>query len=373
MKNKRILTLAYCILLPLCYECLLRISTVGSFDPRFFFVILFSVPVGLFLFAITSSFGKKTNKIVFNIINSIIALYYIAQVVYFIIFKSFFSVSQISMGGAAIANFTDQTKIALLESTLPISAFLIIITATVILSVKEILCFEKYELQRTVLNYSAVVLMHILCLCVLLTGGTQPYSIYDIYHSDDTSTTSSVVNLGILTTTRVEFQHLLFGNIRSGEDTAVIEEIQYPEYSSKEYNVLDIDFNKIIRDSEYDADVANLAYSLANREPTNKNEYTGLFEGKNLITICAESFSPYLIDENRTPTLYKLANEGIIFKNFYNSYESNTTNGEYTYCMGMFPDLSRSKVDNSFLASADNTLPFTLANMFKSEGIKTFA
>lgn len=373
MKNKRIITLAYCILLPLCFESLLRISTVGSFDIRFIYVVVFSIPAGAFLFALTGAFSKRANKIVFNTVNVILAIYYIAQIVYFVVFKSYFGVSQIAMGGAAVANFTDQTKIALAESIVPIIAYIIVIVATIVLSVKNILCFEKYELKQTAINFASVLLIHMLCLSTLLIGGTGAYSIYDIYHSDDTSTSSSVINLGVLVTTRLEIQHLLFGDLYAEEPAEKITNIDYPEYSSEEYNVLDIDFNAILKKSEYDPDVATLTAALAEREPTKKNEYTGMFKDKNLITICAESFSPYLIDKERTPTLYKLANEGFIFNNFYNSYESNTTNGEYTYCMGMFPDLSRSKVDNSFLASADNELPFTLANMFKSKGVKSYA
>ena len=39
-------------------------------------------------------------------------------------------------------------------------------------------------------------------------------------------------------------------------------------------------------------------------------EYTGVFAGKNLIFIVAEGFSPIAVDEELTPTLYKLVNNG---------------------------------------------------------------
>ena len=41
--------------------------------------------------------------------------------------------------------------------------------------------------------------------------------------------------------------------------------------------------------------------------PSSQNVYTGLFEGKNLILICAEAFSGFLIDPELTPTLYRLS------------------------------------------------------------------
>jgi hypothetical protein len=42
---------------------------------------------------------------------------------------------------------------------------------------------------------------------------------------------------------------------------------------------------------------------LSTMSPTAKNDYTGIAKGYNLITICAESFSPIAISEEMTPTL----------------------------------------------------------------------
>ena len=106
---------------------------------------------------------------------------------------------------------------------------------------------------------------------------------------------------------------------------------------------------------------------------TQKNKYTGLCEGYNLITICAEAFSPEFIDPELTPTLYKLANSGFIFENFYSSYPNTTTNGEYSFCMGLFPDLSRGKTNSSFTLSASNYLPYCYGNLFKQNGGKAYA
>ena len=43
-----------------------------------------------------------------------------------------------------------------------------------------------------------------------------------------------------------------------------------------------------------------------NRNITPKNEYTGIFEGKNLIVILMESTNEIFINEKEYPTLYKL-------------------------------------------------------------------
>ena len=74
-----------------------------------------------------------------------------------------------------------------------------------------------------------------------------------------------------------------------------------------------------------------------------------------------------------TPTLYKLANEGFVFNNFYGSFESVTTDGEFAYCLGMFPDLSRGKYNSSFKLVFESSIPYALGNVFNSLGAQTFA
>ena len=92
----------------------------------------------------------------------------------------------------------------------------------------------------------------------------------------------------------------------------------------------------------------------------------------NLITICAESFCPWFISEELTPTLYKMTHTGIIFENYYGSFQSVTTNGEYTMCMGLFPDMSRTKTDSSFNVAGTNYLPFCLGNALNGMGYKSY-
>ena len=93
----------------------------------------------------------------------------------------------------------------------------------------------------------------------------------------------------------------------------------------------------------------------------------------NLIYICAESFSTAAIDPELTPTLYKLANSGFVFNNFYNSFRNTTTNGEYAFCMGLLPDFSHNKIESCFNESADNYLPFCLGNALRQQGYETYA
>ena len=77
-------------------------------------------------------------------------------------------------------------------------------------------------------------------------------------------------------------------------------------------------------------------YPKATKPKPKKNEYTGMFKGKNLILITAEAFSREVIDPELTPTLYRLANEGICFEDYYQPmWGGSTSSGEFSVLTGL--------------------------------------
>ena len=102
-------------------------------------------------------------------------------------------------------------------------------------------------------------------------------------------------------------------------------------------HVYSLDFAALAQ-SETDSDIASLHAYVASQVPAMENEFTGLFEGKNLILISAEAFSKQVIDPERTPTLYRMATEGIHFTNYYQPvWGAGTTGGEFTNVVGLTP------------------------------------
>lgn len=100
-------------------------------------------------------------------------------------------------------------------------------------------------------------------------------------------------------------------------------------------NQMDIDFEAL---AEKDGGkYAALDLYVASQEASSKNEFTGLFKGKNLIFITAEAFTEEAIDKKRTPTLYRMAHKGIRFIDYYQPSSAGTTGGEYANIFGMLP------------------------------------
>lgn len=152
---------------------------------------------------------------------------------------------------------------------------------------------------------------------------------------------SSVRNMGVFTTFSVELRHSIFGGNKNDEFVVVNdseEELieKEPEIIYEE-NILDIDFNALASSASETA-VANLDTYLDAQNGSKQNEYTGLFEGKNLILITAEAFSPYAVSEELTPTLYRMMHKGFYFSDYYQpAWGGSTSTGEYSVLMGLIP------------------------------------
>ena len=131
-------------------------------------------------------------------------------------------------------------------------------------------------------------------------------------------------------------------------------------------NIMDIDFDGILAASPNDS-VTQLTQYFQAQSGTNKNEYTGMFEGYNVIFITAEGFSGYVIDEERTPMLYKLKNEGFVFNHYYTpGWYGSTSDGEYANLTGLLP--TDGIVSMREAGENGNNMFFTLGRQLERKG-----
>lgn len=379
---KKSLFFAFCFAY---FETVLHAATIAEFSWKFIYPIIFCVPIGMLVAFLTSLFRKEVNYVLSWILLLTFYVFAGAQIIYYKIFGSFISFSLMKMGGQAIKTFWNETLVAIIVNYIPLvimAAPLLLYGLAAIPALKVKFNFNHRRLHSQFVSAVILIVTYLCSLCTLFIGGTGNYSPYSAFFSTDTTTEFSLNTLGAFqtmilelvsaggSTTQIDDQ-LNSGTLTPITSSEVSGEDKPKPYTPKDYNMLNIDFDRLNTLTD-DKDTITLNNYFKSVTPTEKNEYTGFFKGYNLITICAESFSPLIIDPDITPTLYRLANGGFIFDNFYNSYQSVTTNGEYTFCTGLFPDLSRNKSDGSFKASAKNLLPNCLGNMFASIGVKAF-
>ena len=90
-----------------------------------------------------------------------------------------------------------------------------------------------------------------------------------------------------------------------------------PAGEEPKLHTMDIDFQALMERDREDPELSAMHSYFSKVKPTAENGWTGRFQGKNLVWIVAEGFSDRMLDPVRTPTLWKLAHEGIICDNFY--------------------------------------------------------
>ena len=123
------------------------------------------------------------------------------------------------------------------------------------------------------------------------------------------------------------------------------------EYVVMKYGLYIYHVNDLIKSIEpklmslfgYDNAVKRFNEYFADIEESKPNRYTNMFEGKNIITIHAESIQNFVIGlefngVEVTPNLNKLANGGIYFDNFYSQVSVGTSSDtEFTLSTSLMP------------------------------------
>lgn len=298
----------------------------------------------------------------------VVALIYGVQLIYYDIFGGLLSVAFVSAGGDAVTTFYTVIFGAIWRRLPQVLLLILPLAGYYVLRHFRLLGNIRFAWNRI---GSLIVAAAVFCgtgvmvLPAYGTGANQPSA---LFRNANATVDQWAEYFGVLTSEILDLSRQ--GKPAAAPVVAVVPSVE-PEETQDErtWNLLDeLDFDALDAKTEDEALLALNEYFRA-IPATEQHQYTGLFEGYNLIVVCAEAFSNYVIDPELTPTLYRMSREGIVFENFYNSFPNLTTNGEYSLCMGLMPDLSRM----SFAVSIENEVPFTLGNICTENGMKSIA
>ena len=339
-----------------------RIMTGHIFNISLLYVLIFTIPFALLFTILTKLFNKKVNKVLLFIITGALVVYYEVQYIFFILFSVPFSFSTIGLADQAFdfVNVINDTIIAYFGT------FVSLLIPFILL----IIFHKKINTDRaTKMSLLAIPLLIITYLSTYLLLEIKPNEedsnkkLY--YHLDDP--VGQINRFGVLTYTKIDVKRQLVGY-----STNIEEEILEPvapteeeQETIEEYglNQIEFDYNKLNSNNK---NINSLNSYLEKAQPTNKSEYTGYFKGKNLIFILAEGFNEIAVDEQRTPTLYKMIHTGFDFKNFYSPVYLSTTGGEFQSTTGLLPTQPILKI----WKSEQPTISFALGNSFKKVGYR---
>lgn len=155
------------------------------------------------------------------------------------------------------------------------------------------------------------------------------------------------------------------------------------EYIVRKYGIYTYQFSDLIYNSifkmtnfsGYDNSTKIFRQYYNNKNQNmNNNEYTDIFKDKNILVIHAESIQQFTMDlsfngKELTPTLNKLAREGINFTNFYSQESVGTSSDtEFTFNTSLMPAVS-----GTVFINYSNREYITIPKLLKEKGYYTFS
>lgn len=356
----------------LYHELLLRAFDTQNafFRGTLVMVVLFSIATGLLLSLLVNLLhNRRLAQVLMLVVTALWTLLLCVEYCCRSYFKSYFSVGFIcTMSGNVVTGF-GSTIPGIVAQRLPFIIAALLPLALCILLRKRIVTEHRMS------KWSLLFVTAVSVIFLLIGEGLARWGTYGDSYTYNFQTDAAVSQFGLHTAVRLEAEYALFGTPQPKLElpTQEDEPDDTPDDPPVEYgyNALDIDF-QALADSASDSALRSMAQYFGSLTPSKKNEYTGLFQDKNLVLITAEAFSPWFISRELTPTLYKLTHEGFVCENYYQpGWGQSTTGGEYAVMTGLLPTWVGSNV--SFYASANDDMPFALGNQLRALGYRTGA
>ncbi len=385
-----------CIGLPVLYELLYQIlileNGAGTVP-----MICFAILMGETVYVATGWLPEIPGKIVYCVGNGLLCLYFMIQVVYYDVFEVFFSFSSLFAVGTDIMDFKGTIWNAIIANAGNLLVYVLFLSGFCIFFCIKCDLDKKSRKQRLfqLLGWGMCFLLFFVSLLPEREKENSPYQLY----LEDWNETLGARKLGIMVLAQKDMLRLVTGGNRTDEleniiilertivqtpvptesvqrVSEVMEEQTVPEITltptptpiDTSPNVWNIDFAALAAEEKRE-EVKILHEYFAGEEYTLKNEYTGMFEGYNLIMITAEGFAPYAMQEELTPTLLKMSREGFVFKNYYAPlWMTSTIDGEFVNCTGLIPDRQF-----SLRRMIGHDMRLCLGNMFGKLGYLTNA
>ena len=250
-----------------------------------------------------SFFKNKPKKIITIIILVILAILFGLQIVFYNIFKVYFSFYNLAL--------TDQVGSYIILVFIPLIIYIIyLIRNRDKNNYKKRIEEEQQEVKIRYCYLGCIILSIIVFFIGINMKSTNTLSNYNLYHNVN-NVALNIKRLGVLNSYSLELERIIFGFTPKKMEKVVIEEKEEIKEIVYKENKLDLNFKET-----GNPNIQLINDYINSDSPTLQNEYTGMFKGYNLIYITAESFSEIAISEELTPTLYKLTHTGFIFDNY---------------------------------------------------------
>ncbi len=336
------------------------LNGINIFNISILYVLLFGLCLSLLLGSIIKFFGSK---VLFLVVAFGLCLVYEIQLCVYRMFGFYFDFSLLGASEQVMSFASDGIRLILNNI---VAVLLILLPFLLFCIFNKKIRIEKDKWYVFLIKVCCSILVYFGYWGCLYINKDDSYSAFKLYYEVNNNELN-IKMFGVVKAFLIDAKRQIWGfeekiHVEDEEKTTQPNEVVY------DYNNLDIDFDTLIM-NESDNVVKSMHEYFKSDSGTLQNEYTGMFEGKNLILIMAESFNEIAVREDTTPTLYKLVHNGFVFENFYTPTISSTIGGEFQELTGLV-------AASGFLSpwkSGENYFPMGVANVYQSMGYNTYA
>jgi len=305
----------------LTIELIFKLIQFNEFGFETIRIVLFTLEFSFLLALIFSKFKPKLSKTLTCIIVFLGGLYALIQLAFKNFMGNFMSLNMLKAGEATRISeefwpFICDIKPIFYTCLIP---FIIILIVFIVKKFE----YERIELHKYLILFPSLIVVVILTMLTLnVTDDNQIKTNKELYKNP------SLIDISLRQFGSTRFLLRDLNSFIFGSDNELIEiEPNVPVVTEP------TDYTRVIDDTDWkeltanekDSVIKNLHQYYMNQSITEKNDYTGIFEDKNLIMIMVEALDMSIIDPVLTPNLYKLTKEGWYFDNYYTPKYSCTT------------------------------------------------
>ncbi len=363
-KNMTVLTLFIFIV-----EILFKIlGNTFSFDYTILRIFISSLIIG-YVVSLILNFIKHNwiNRTIIILISLTVSVYAMLQLGFNNFIGNYVSVNTSSQLGKVTDYINDYFMSFNIKFYLILIPFILLIVYYIFIDKKIKVEKYKFDNPKFIYNISVLVILCGIYYSTLLIGFMQNkyQSIENKELFKSPAVQSIAINqFGVSTFGILDVKNYILG-IDYDVDINYTVEDKIEVDKVKERKIDDSKWEDVIS-SEENSTYNDLNNYFISRNITPTNDYTGLFEGKNLILIMMESVNNIAVtNEEYFPTLYKLYNEGWAWTNNYSPRSSCATgNNEFSALTSIYAINTMCSAN----VYRDNTYYESLFNVFKNNG-----
>lgn len=345
--------------------------------------IIISILLVSLLFSFIESFIRNNfiNKIINFIVIAFTSIYAFLQLGFYNfigVYMSFQTSSQLGAVTSYIKEFVDSFKSINYLELIPLLLITVYYVYSAIKKKNKIIPkdIKTVSNKKLIIKISSFTISFLLLVSLYISTIYLPFmqNKFQVVSNSklfkNPSIPSTVVNqFGILMYSFLDSKAII---MNTREELADLSYIMLNDKVEKE----ETDYTRTTRDTVWEAideeEENDIYHSLntyfLNQEITDKNEYTGLFENKNLIVIMMESVNDIIINEEYFPNFYKLYSNGWHWENNYSPRNSCATgNNEMSGMISLY------SIQNTCTANVykENKYSESIFSLFNTSGYKT--